>query len=79
MTLRVVPRESAAVFGDPVSACIDGSGVNQQNRDIVLDWIDAAAFTAFQARRILSQDERLLTSRAYQNVKQILRNHDERF
>jgi hypothetical protein len=59
------------------SGGVDGRGVDQQDRNAVLDRIHPAAFAAFQARRIFFQDERLLASRANQDVEQILRNHDE--
>jgi len=77
MTLCVVSWAGAIVFRDATSGCINGSGVNQQNWNTVLYWIHAAAFAAFQAGRILVQDERLLTNRANQDVEQILRDHDE--
>jgi hypothetical protein len=67
----------ALSFGDPISSGVNGSGVDQQDRNTVLYRVHAAAFSAFQARRILFQDERLLARRANQDVEQILRNHDE--
>jgi len=57
----------------------DCRGINQQNWNPVLNRIHPAAFSALQARRIFPQDERLLASRANQNVEQILRNHDKSF
>ena len=79
MTLRVVSNETAAVFGDQVSGSIHGSGINQQNRNAILYRVNATALPAFQAGRILFQNERLFTGRAHQDVEQILRNHDESF
>ena len=54
----------------------DGSGIDEQNRDSVLYRVHAAALAAFQAGRILLQNERLFAGRADQNVEQILWNHN---
>ena len=79
MTLRVVFHETEDVFGDQVLGSINGSGINQQNRNAILYRINAAALPAFQAGRILFQNERFLTGGANQDVEQILRNHNESF
>jgi hypothetical protein len=55
---------------------IGGGSVDQQNRNSILNGIDAAALTAFQAGRILAQRQRLLASGTNQNVEEVLRNHD---
>jgi hypothetical protein len=52
-----------------VSGRVDGRGVNQQDRDPVLNGIHAATLGAFQAGRVLFQRERLLASRTNQNVE----------
>lgn len=84
MTLCVVSGSERTGFGAPfqaapVSGRLDRRDIEEQNRDPVLYRINAAAFPALQAGRILSQNERLLTRRAHQNVEQILRNHSESF
>lgn len=68
-----------AVFCLAPSGGVNGGGVDQQNGDAVLDGIDAAAFSALQAGRILFQHERFLASRTNQDIEQILRNHDGLF
>jgi hypothetical protein len=50
-------------------------GVDQHNRDIVLNRVHAAAFAAFQAFAVRIQNHRLPANGANQHVEQILRNH----
>src|SRR5271157_1222569 len=65
----------ALLSGHIRSGNINGSGVYQHDRDVVLDGVNAVAFAAFQALAVGIQDHRLLANRANQHVKQILGNH----
>lgn len=47
---------------------VNRRGVDQQDRDVILNGIHAAAHTAFQALSILFQDHRLLANRADEDV-----------
>jgi len=49
--------------------------VDQQNRDVVPNRVDAAAFGALQAFSRFFEQQWLLAYRANQDVQQILRNH----
>ena len=49
--------------------------IDQHDRDIVLHRIDPMALNAFQAFRVLTVLQRLLTGRTDQNFQQILGNH----
>lgn len=60
----------------PESGGRNSSGIDEQNRDSVLYRVHAAALAAFQAGRILLQNERLFAGGANQNIEQILWNHD---
>lgn len=62
----------AGGFGSGRVNCRD---VYQHDRDIVLNGVNAAADTAFQALPIRVQDDRLFTDRADQHVQQILGDH----
>src|SRR5437879_1890636 len=82
MTLSVASgRETDFVEGwvgglaAPISGRVDLGGFHQHDRDIVLNGVYTAAFAAFQACAVRTQDHRLLANRADQHVKQILRNH----
>src|ERR1019366_1996989 len=57
------------------SGSVDGSGVHQHDREVVLNGRHTAAFAAFQTIPVRVQDHWLLTDRADQHVKQILGNH----
>ena len=54
---------------------VDGGGVHQHDRDIVLNGVNAAADTAFQTLPVRVQDDRLFTDRADQHIQQILGDH----
>src|SRR6266496_2197524 len=58
------------------SGRFNGRGIHQQNRDVVLNGIHAAACAALQALPIRFQDQRLFAHGTNQNVEQILRNHN---
>ncbi len=50
--------------------------VDQHDRDVVANRVDAVALSALQAFcRFLAMQERLFAGRADQHVEQILRNH----
>ena len=70
------PRHvSPGRFGRVGSGPINGRGIDQHDRDVVLDGVNAPAFAAFQALSVRVQDHRLLANRANQHGEQILRNH----
>lgn len=81
MTRRVVKMTLPVAFRNqaerPVGVLcrIDGGGINQQDRNVVLNGIHTAASTAFQALPIFFQDQRFLAKRADEDVEQILGNH----
>ncbi len=76
MTLYVVPAPFEINHSMCVLSRIDGSGIDQQDRDVVLTGINAAAHAALETFPILFQDERLLANRADEDVEKILGNHD---
>ena len=55
----------------------NGCGINQQDGDVVLNGVDAAAYAAFQAFAVFFQDHRFLANRADEDVEKILRNHSD--
>jgi hypothetical protein len=57
---------SAVNFGD----------VDQHDRDVVLNRVNAPAGAAFQTLTVPIRNYRLLANRAHQHIKQILRNHN---
>src|ERR1700678_1056702 len=64
--------------GRPVrrdSGGVDRRDVDQHDRNIVLNRVNAAADGTFQAESVRIRDHRLFTDGADQYVKQILRNH----
>ena len=75
MTLSVVWRGSKPNFVAPASGRIRRGSVDQQDRDAVLNGIDAVAYAALQTFPVFFQDHRLLADRADEDVKQILGNH----
>jgi hypothetical protein len=59
------------------SGRVDGSFIDQQNRNIVPDRVDAPALNALQAFSIfLTLQQRFLAHWADEDVQQVLRNHD---
>lgn len=52
-----------------------GRRIDQQDGDIVLNGINAAAHAALQTFPVFFQDHRLLANRADEDVEQILGNH----
>lgn len=71
LCLRVRSDGSAA----PALDRVNGSGVYQHDRDIVLNGVNTAADAAFQALPVRVQNDRLFTDRADQYVQQILGDH----
>jgi len=53
----------------------DGGGVDEHDRNVVLDRVDATAFAAFQAGSVGVQSHRFLANRANQHIEKILGNH----
>ena len=54
---------------------LDCGGVDEHDRNVILDGIDAPALTTFQSLLIRGRQNRLLADRTHQHVKQILRHH----
>jgi hypothetical protein len=52
-----------------------GGGVDQHDRDVVLDWINAAAFPTLQTAAVAVKNYRLLANGANEHIEKILRNH----
>jgi methylenetetrahydrofolate dehydrogenase (NADP+)/methenyltetrahydrofolate cyclohydrolase len=75
MTLSVVWRGPKPIFVAPASGRIGRRSVDQQDRDAVLNGVDAVAYTALQTFPIVFLDHRLLANRAHENVEKILGNH----
>jgi methylenetetrahydrofolate dehydrogenase (NADP+) / methenyltetrahydrofolate cyclohydrolase len=75
MTLSVVWRGPKPNFVAPASGRIRRGSVDQQDRDVVLNGIDAVAYAAFQTFPVFFQDHRFLANRADEDVKKILGNH----
>ncbi len=63
---------------DTAALRLDRGLIDQHDRDIVLDRIDAVALGALQTLGILSVLERLLAGRADQDFEQFFGNHDLR-
>jgi len=70
VTQNVILGRSSARFesaADPArSGGVDGCGVQQHDGDIVLNGVDAAALSAFQALLIRSENYRLYANRTHQ-------------
>ena len=49
--------------------------IDQQNRNIVANWVDASTLRALQAFSSFLEQQRFLAHRANQDVEQVLRNH----
>ena len=75
MTLSVVWRGPKPNFVAPASGRFRRGSVDQQDRDAVLNGIDAVAYTALQTFPVFFQDHRLLAHRADEDVEKILGNH----
>jgi hypothetical protein len=75
MTHNVTGHGPKPNFVVPASSRIRRGSVDQQDRDSVLNGIDAVAYAALQTFPIVFQDHRLLANRADENVKKILGNH----
>lgn len=75
MTLSVVWRGPKPNFVAPASGRIGRRSVDQQDRNAVLNGVDAVAHTALQTFPVVFQDHRLLANRAHENVEKILGNH----
>jgi hypothetical protein len=72
-------RAHAALWVGGLRGFNDGF-VHQQNRDVVPNWVNAAALGALQTLAAIVLHnvlERLLAGRADQNLQEILRNHAE--
>src|SRR5260370_29567758 len=67
-------RGGAGGLAVPVSGRVNLGGVDQHDRDVVLNGVHTAAFSAFQTNPRCAQNPRLLATRANQHVKPILRN-----
>jgi len=52
-----------------------GSGVDQHDGDVVLDWINTAAFATLQTAAVVVESHWLFANRANEHIKKILRNH----
>jgi hypothetical protein len=57
------------------SGRIDSCGIQQHDRDVVLNRVNTATDAAFQAAAIGVENDRLFAIRTNQDVEQILRNH----
>jgi len=55
---------------------VEGRGVHQHDRDVVLNGVNAPAFTAFQTRPVRVENDRLLADRANQHGQQIRGDHN---
>ena len=55
---------------------INRSGVDEHDRDVILDGVHTAAFAAFETLAIRTQSHRLLADRADEDVEEILGDHD---
>ena len=75
MTLSVVWRGPKPNFVASTSGRIGRGSVDQQDRDAVLNGIDAVAYAALQTFPVFFQDHRLLADRADEYVEKILGNH----
>ena len=54
---------------------INNGFIDQQNGDVVANWIDTPALRALQALSVFFERQPLLAYRTHENVKEILRNH----
>jgi hypothetical protein len=61
----------------PESGRINRGLINQKDRDVVANRIEAVAAIAFEGFGIRFEDKRLLADRADQDFEQVLRNHEE--
>ena len=69
-------RPSRGCRGSTIpSRSIDFGRVDQHNRDVILNRIQAFALPAFQAFTIRGREHRLLALRTNEQIQQILRNH----
>jgi hypothetical protein len=59
-----------------VSGGIDCSLINQQNGNVVPNWIDPSASAASQTLSVLFQRERFLAGGTDQDIEQIFGNHE---
>jgi hypothetical protein len=75
MTLSVIWLRPKPNFVAPASRRFNGGGVDEQDGDVVLNGIDAVAYSALQTLPVFFQDHRLLANRADDDVEKILRNH----
>ena len=75
MTLYVVCAPAQNNHQIRVLSRIDGSRVDKQNRDVILNGIDATTDSTLQTLPILFEDQRLLANRADENIEKILGNH----
>jgi hypothetical protein len=49
--------------------------INEQNGNLVPNWVDAPAFATFQAFPVLLEHQRLFACRTNQDIEQFLGNH----
>lgn len=54
---------------------VDFGSVDQHNRDVILDGVDAAALAAFEAVTVGAEDDRLFADRTNEDFEEILGNH----
>lgn len=54
----------------------DGGGIDEHDRDVILDGVNAVACATFQAVPLVER-HRLFANRANQQIKKVLGNHGE--
>ena len=62
-----------------LSGGLNRRGIDQQDRNVILDGIHAPALRAFQTGRVFPQGKRLLAGGTNENIEQVLRNHKPSF
>jgi len=67
---QIAPRETGR------SGRIDDSFIDQQNGNVVPDWIDPSAGAAFQALAVPFQHERFSAGGADQDIQQVFGDHE---
>ena len=76
MSFRDEKRRFSCEKGQrPESGRVDGGLINQKDRDVIADGIDAVTSVAFEGFWVCLEDERLFAHGADQDFEQVLRNH----
>jgi hypothetical protein len=77
LTLNVASAQASAVVCRLLELLggVDCGRVNQHDRNVILNRVNTAAFTAFQPLATRSESHRFLAERANQNVEKFLGDH----